>query len=68
MHQCPIYGCVAMLPHDTLMCRGHWFMVPPRLRMEVYSAWAAGHPTQMYPVYRARAIAAVEYAQDKRGT
>jgi hypothetical protein len=59
-HRCPVFGCTEDVVYDRLMCRGHWYDVPPKLRMLVYSHWRAGDPTDEYPVYRARAIAAVE--------
>lgn len=28
--------------HTTLMCRRHWFMVPPLVRRAVWAAWNEG--------------------------
>jgi hypothetical protein len=36
---CPIPGCSETPGREQLMCRMHWFRVPPALRAKVWSAW-----------------------------
>ena len=38
-HKCPVDACQAQLPHEILMCRTHWFMVPKPLRDRLWVAW-----------------------------
>lgn len=38
---CPIAGCGAGKHPDHLMCRRHWFQVPPLLRSRVWRTWRA---------------------------
>lgn len=41
-HPCPITVCGLRIPHNKLMCRPHWAMVPASLQRAVYAAWAGG--------------------------
>lgn len=38
---CPIVGCQQAKSSDHLMCRRHWFQVPPLLRSAVWRTWRA---------------------------
>lgn len=38
---CPITSCVTKLHPGLLMCRYHWFQVPPQLRNNVLRTWRA---------------------------
>lgn len=40
-HVCPGPDCQLRVPPHQLMCRRHWYQVPPPLRREVNAAWAA---------------------------
>lgn len=51
MHACPVRVCDAPVPNDRLMCRSHWFMVPPDLQTAV---WRAYHQSQARPEDRQR--------------
>lgn len=39
-NQCPVPGCRVRHSASMLMCRRHWFIVPPPLRQEVKAAYA----------------------------
>jgi len=41
-HECPATGCTREVSIDMLMCRSHWYMVPPPLRAAVWNAWQDG--------------------------
>jgi hypothetical protein len=41
-HQCPAAPCKRNLPDHLLMCKPHWYMVPPPLRSDVWDAYAGG--------------------------
>ena len=41
-HTCPGPGCTRSVPQHMLMCRNHWYAVPPALRSAVWSAWQNG--------------------------
>lgn len=38
---CPVAGCGRSLNPGHLMCRSHWFSVPPVLRARVWRTWRA---------------------------
>jgi hypothetical protein len=61
-HQCPVRVCPAVLPDHLLMCRPHWFMVPPALRNAVWAAYRNGAGTGTLALHAAQvaAIRAVE--------
>lgn len=41
-HECPATACTREIRIDMLMCRSHWYMVPPPLRNAVWAAWQEG--------------------------
>jgi hypothetical protein len=41
-HECPATGCTREVGIYMLLCRGHWYMVPPPLRAAVWNAWQDG--------------------------
>jgi hypothetical protein len=41
-HECPAAGCTREVRQEMLMCRIHWYMVPPPLRAAVWNAWQDG--------------------------
>lgn len=42
MHTCHATGCPRPVQPEMLMCRRHWFMVPPRLRSRVWATYRDG--------------------------
>lgn len=62
---CPITSCVTKLHPGHLMCRYHWFEVPPQLRTRVWRTWRAyesvpsGSTYESYRAARDEAIASV---------
>lgn len=67
MHGCAVGVCDAPCPDKNLMCRAHWFMVPPALRLEVWRAYNQSidkpHDRQRLDALREvqkRAVCAVE--------
>jgi hypothetical protein len=59
MHECPIDGCIELVPVDKLLCRRHWHAVPRLVQLRVYAAWNRGHPTADHSAACDAAIAAV---------
>ena len=39
MHNCAATPCPVQVPAHILMCRAHWYQVPPPLRAEVNKTW-----------------------------
>lgn len=37
--QCSAPGCTETIKRGMLMCRPHWFRLPPELRRAIVSAW-----------------------------
>lgn len=67
MHSCPVGPCDLPVPDDKLMCRGHWYMVPPALQTEVWRAFHAHqahkedrHRLEQLRTAQAAAVRAVE--------
>ncbi|MDP3063204.1 MAG: hypothetical protein Q8O40_08360 [Chloroflexota bacterium] len=42
VHRCPVPGCAACVLPSMLMCRGHWWALPGRLRVAVRRAHQSG--------------------------
>jgi hypothetical protein len=40
---CPIPRCERPIDPSRLMCRVHWYMVPKKLRDEVWATWRSGY-------------------------
>lgn len=38
-HRCHAKGCDKVVPHEMLMCRRHWFMVPKPVRDQVWDSY-----------------------------
>jgi hypothetical protein len=53
-HKCPIDNCAEYLPSHILMCRRHWYQVPPHLRQGVYQTWCNGKPANLQDYLTAR--------------
>jgi len=41
-HNCHAACCTVPVPPEMLMCRKHWYMVPPVLRRQVWRAYRRG--------------------------
>lgn len=41
-HTCHAERCTKEVPRTMLMCRKHWFMVPPSMRIEVVKHYQRG--------------------------
>lgn len=41
-HTCHAEGCTVRIPRRLLMCRRHWYMVPPELRRRVWETHRLG--------------------------
>lgn len=68
-HLCHARGCKKPVPPAMLMCRPHWFMVPPELRKKVWKHYRPGQeidkqPTAKYLKVTRKAIKAV-YEKEK---
>lgn len=48
-HHCHARRCAAHVPPERLMCRGHWFMVPKRVRDAVWATYREGQCDDMSP-------------------
>ena len=61
-HQCHARGCEIEVDPALLMCRRHWFMVPPPLRREVWRTYRPGQEDDKLPSdeYLLAARAAIE--------
>jgi hypothetical protein len=57
-HPCPVGACDQQVRADRLMCRTHWYQVPPRLRAAVWATWRSGAGAGT-PPHRAAIRAAV---------
>jgi hypothetical protein len=68
-HECPAVSCDRDVSVDMLMCRAHWFMVPPPLRRAVWTAWqdGAGAGTPAHTAAITAAISAVNGKLAARG-
>lgn len=42
IHTCHADGCSRVVPRAMLMCRVHWFAVPPPLRLKVWKTFTPG--------------------------
>jgi len=54
-HQCPVNVCLELVA--GFMCRPHYVMIPPEMRLALVHARGVGRP---WPEKEAEAIAAVE--------
>lgn len=64
-HTCHATNCKIEVPPAMFMCKRHWFMVPKKLRDEVWETYVPGqeitkNPSGEYIDVAHRAIAAVE--------
>lgn len=68
-HTCHAEGCVVKVPPRMFMCKKHWFMLPLRLRGDVWATYEAGQELRMDPTnaYLDAAHAAIEWLAEKEG-
>lgn len=62
-HTCHAVACDVPVPPAMLMCRPHWFRVPPKLRNRVWAEYHNG----ITKAYCAAAKAAVLAVAEKEG-
>jgi hypothetical protein len=70
-HFCHAKDCKIVVPPKRLMCKRHWFMVPPDLRTEVWREYRPGQeadkePTAAYLEAARKAIVAVQATEEIR--
>ena len=70
-HICHAKNCDLAVPPKKLMCKRHWFMVPPDLRKEVWREYRPGQevdkePTAEYLKAARKAIEAVQAIEKRR--
>jgi hypothetical protein len=58
-HLCAVTTCDIRVSSSMLMCKGHWFMVPPPVRSAVLKHWRAKDMTA-YRAARQQAIDCVD--------
>ena len=61
-HDCPVDGCLLVIPFELLMCRAHWYTVPLNLRKDVSYFWRTAPGS---PAYRLARDEAIRYVNDK---
>lgn len=68
-HTCHAVACERSVPPQMLMCRQHWFMVPPKLRSRVWATYQDGQCDTFDPTsaYCQAAKAAVIAVAEKEG-
>lgn len=69
-HRCHAIGCEVAIPPRLLMCKRHWFMVPPDIRARVWDEYVPGQeirkdPTDEYLDVTGEAIRAVAEREGK---
>lgn len=68
-HRCHALRCTEPVPPKMLMCKTHWYMVPPALRKAVWTYYRPGqeidkNPSEEYVKWANKAVQAVA---DKEG-
>lgn len=68
-HHCHATGCATSCPPRMLMCRKHWFMVPPRLQEAVWRHYRPGQCDDKNPSreWHEAADAAIGYVAIREG-
>lgn len=66
-HACAIPSCCKQIPTSMLMCRAHWFMVPPAIRTAVNDTWSLAPDMRALenPEYMAARQSAIDAVQEK---
>lgn len=67
IHTCAAPGCVQQISTACLMCREHWFMVPPAIRRAVNESWSIAPDFRALenPEYMAARQAAINAVQEQ---
>lgn len=70
LHSCAARGCCEQISTASLMCKRHWFMVPPAIRRRVNEAWFITPDLRALqnPEYMAARQAAIDAVQEQRRT
>lgn len=68
-HHCHATGCTRKVPPEMFACRSHWFMLPKRLRDEIWRTYRPGQcdDWQISHEYANAARAAVQYLAAREG-
>jgi hypothetical protein len=68
-HRCHATGCDKAVPPRLLMCKAHWYMVPPELRARVWFTYRPGQETDKdpSPEYLEAMRAAIDAVAKKEG-
>jgi hypothetical protein len=48
-HHCHARACTKSVPPEMLMCRGHWFRLPSKIRRAVWKTYRDGQCDDMSP-------------------
>lgn len=69
VHRCHARGCNTPVPPKLLMCRRHWFMVPPALRDRVWATYRPGQEEDKRPsvAWMEAADAAIRSVAEREG-
>ncbi|MDM8009952.1 MAG: hypothetical protein QUV08_03200 [Parasphingorhabdus sp.] len=59
MTACAATNCTVRVQKGHLMCRGHWFEVPPKLRVAILNSYR-GHETRNYRECVRKAVEHIE--------
>lgn len=66
-HTCHARGCDERTPRSMFMCRRHWFMVPKRMRNQIWATYVPGQELTMdpSPQYLVATRKAIDYVARK---
>lgn len=68
-HTCHATACVTEVPRERLFCSKHWYMLPYRMRQDVWRAYRPGQCEDLNPSTEYCKVAknAVRYVAKKEG-
>lgn len=55
-HTCHAPGCTKLVPPHMLMCRAHWFALPPKIRSAIWREYRPGQESDKKPSLRYMAV------------
>lgn len=69
MHHCHATACTTPVPERMFMCKKHWFMVPWRLRKQIWKHYTPGQEDTKEPTAEYCRVAAqcVEFVALREG-